>query len=231
MRTKIISDNKDHFIDRHALRKKGAPLGLVSTRRQFIKATAMITIISTWSPAFNISNANAATYEDDKLFQEAMNLAKEGNAYWKKRNYEKAIPILTKAISLFEKLPKNRRMGNYGSLLTALAGSILHNTLTEHFKFGRTLPNSLDKISNSRDLALQAIDDYEYFASFGDDYKKRIYPMSSGAFNLLGLSSKYLGDLKNARMHFEKSIERNPDNDDAKFNLKHINDNYRAFLK
>lgn len=169
--------------------------------------------------------------KEDEIFKEALKNAKRGDRYWHKKRYKKAMPHLEKAVELFEELPEKKRTGNYGAVLSELAGCITHSTLDSYYKDGKKLPDSIERLKRSKELLEKAIDDLNYYASFGKKYKKEANKILDGTYNVLGITLKYLGDLKNARKSYENAITLNPNNDDAKFNLKHLNTDWDAFIR
>jgi hypothetical protein len=151
-----------------------------------------------------------------QVYEEALSVAKKGNELWISSNYVDAIPALKKAVVLWEKVPQKERYGNYGATLTGLAGSIVHHTI-------RTDKDEY-KLREGLNIAEKAVQDFEYCKKIDKESASTCHRLSSGAFNIMGLANKYLGRKDVAKKCYEKAINRNPSNEDAKYNLSKLHD-------
>lgn len=176
---------------------------------------------------------SAHAEENDDLYKQAMFIAKKGNEFFVQHKYGEAIPALEQAKELWEQLPQEKRGINYATTLAGLGGSYIHFVVETYFNKGYKLPDALNKLERGRNLALRAIDEYNNYASVNsaDETKsKRAITFSSGAYNVLGVATKYLGDPEKAKVYYNEAIRRRS-NQDAENNLKGVYNNKDVFLK
>jgi tetratricopeptide (TPR) repeat protein len=168
-------------------------------------------------------------------YQEAMELAREGNKLQTEEQYKEALPILENALDEWKDVPndeiKGKKAGNYAATMSALAGCYVHTTLDAYFLDHDPYPNSIERLKKGKELAQEAIEHYKQAerTAESEEIVDTAHKYASGSFNVLGLANEYLGKLERAEECYKEAIERR-DNEDAEFNLKHLGDNYDVFL-
>jgi tetratricopeptide (TPR) repeat protein len=183
----------------------------------FAKALGVATMLPAYKTIDSVFSGNEAYAQDDNesLKEIALETLVKGNDLWINKNYDQAIPILKEAKLLYEQLPIKERSGNYGATLTGLAGSIVHSNIRKE-KINRV------ELIEAKGLLLDAIEDYKLCEVYLPESKQECIKFSTGAYNLLGITEKYLGNTQNAKEAYLKSLEADPNNSDAKFNLKNL---------
>lgn len=193
------------------------------------------------NPTFNdkgIQMKNTA-YADEQV---AFDTLKKGHELWMKRQYTEVIPILEAALAEyritlteFQKnnpntpLPSVNFESNFATALSELSGSYLHSTVLAKVN-NAPYPDSIKRLERAKELSDEAIERYhEAFSKYPE--KKAKLRGYSGTFNIRGMIFKYLGNIEEARKNYEKAIELNPNNNDAKDNLRDIYNNKDLFLR
>jgi tetratricopeptide (TPR) repeat protein len=158
----------------------------------------------------------AFSQDVNETYAKALELGKKGNQVWLENQYSQAIPILEESLQYWEQLPRERTVGNYPSVLTGLAGSIFH--------LARTTTKDQAQYRKAENIARKAIEEFEYCKDEFPKYRDACNRLSSGAFNVLGMSLKRQRKYTEAQEMYKESIKRDPTNNDARFNLKHLYD-------
>ncbi len=136
------------------------------------------------------------------------------------KDSSKATDDLLKSKSYFNKFFNGLKDDNYGLLLGDMAllmkryaiKDVLHEKI--NFKQYQILQKGIQ-------LAEKAAILYE---NVSPSEKHEIVKWQTFIYNLLGQMEKYSGNRFKAEEYYRKSLSINPNNEDTKFNLKHIND-------
>lgn len=177
--------------------------------------------------------AQMSEQETDRQYKIALDELTIGDKFWKKEMYQKALPHLEKAVKFYESLPESKKDGNTGTAYIELGSVLAKRTIKAYFKEGYKYPNAISRFKRAEDLIFKGIEQYNKEAKKTPKYADWYHGEGvDGAYNVLGMINKYLGNITKAKEYYKKAIKCDPkDSSYAKDNLKHIMDNKDAFLR
>jgi tetratricopeptide (TPR) repeat protein len=231
----------------------GFGIGLASLIPGTIKDKASIDdVVAQLQPQNSQEQVNETNYKPDSVIEYAKNVVGPSNAYAgnlgsieeatalliegdqlrKNDNCEKAIKKLSKSVNMYQSHEEELTLdefGNYGAALVSLADCYVHDTLEANFVENDALPNSLERLKKGRKYAEESLEKFELYSQQGKEKANEGKIFESWAYNLLGMSTKYLDGPASAKKFYKQAMDLNPNNEDAAYNLEHVWDNHNAF--